>query len=610
MVVMENCISQEQFQELWLKIDQLHLSYLEMEESTEKIMQRNRLEDCITEFLCIVPHKLKFAFPETEAVLYRSAAFKKDFSGYRAATGWNALQMYAGNLLAQPWRKEYRHLKTYCGFYKHQIEANLIGAEKIFEIIGYKPIGNGILALDGPICPDRAANISRDCLVAYVECQILKHLWEEVSTVFNISWLEILDYRSTYSGSPDQCIKNLKYKYSSKHVQEPLRNPVVDAYETKYHPTSPTTNQVPMPVPHNYIPPPNHNHVALPVQGVPYYMPHTNGCPNSFATYGYAPCNAHIPVVKQPMPAMIAPNSYYYANGFPMVSPGYPVPTGQLIEIESRNGYDTVDGAAAAPRSRRSRINSNATYENDRGSRTDELPKNGVTIREDDKQDSGEDWDYVYRNLERQGYSKDLGERGDVLGLSLSEKQRRHSREIKKIKATNLDEAMRDLSVNDKPLKMTEALERVDQKSTEKVSHPKERRHSQGSSYENVTPNEAAVLTKVPVKLSTSFGTQGKVGIKDKVEKEIPKNIVKVEEKKIKDKEKVLSSQWECKSCTFLNSKSNDICEICSKSRVISRERPMEVGGAECSKCTLVNPRSAKACQACNSDLKDSPTYI
>lgn len=60
----------------------------------------------------------------------------------------------------------------YCGFYKHEIEANLVGAESMFEAMGYKYVGDGILILDGPVCPDRVTQVSLDSLVAYVECQV------------------------------------------------------------------------------------------------------------------------------------------------------------------------------------------------------------------------------------------------------------------------------------------------------------------------------------------------------------------------------------------------------------------------------------------------------
>lgn len=76
------------------------------------MLNLNFIADCIKEFLYLAPHNQKFIFSETAQVLHKSASSKKDFSGYKAATGWHAIQMYAGNLLAQPWRKEYRQLNV------------------------------------------------------------------------------------------------------------------------------------------------------------------------------------------------------------------------------------------------------------------------------------------------------------------------------------------------------------------------------------------------------------------------------------------------------------------------------------------------------------------
>lgn len=60
----------------------------------------------------------------------------------------------------------------YSGFYIHNIEANLVGAEIMFEIMGYKHADDSVLILEGPICPDRVAHVSQDALMAYVECQV------------------------------------------------------------------------------------------------------------------------------------------------------------------------------------------------------------------------------------------------------------------------------------------------------------------------------------------------------------------------------------------------------------------------------------------------------
>lgn len=150
--------------------------------------------------MCLVPNDNKYEFQETADILHRSAATVQDFSGYRACSAWNAIALYAANLLAQPWRKEYKNLKvsfldgphpneiyyywlfiftlitffyqTYSGYYKHEIEANLIGAELMFELMGYRHASLGELILEGPIDPDKVSNVSRDAIVAFVECQV------------------------------------------------------------------------------------------------------------------------------------------------------------------------------------------------------------------------------------------------------------------------------------------------------------------------------------------------------------------------------------------------------------------------------------------------------
>lgn len=102
----------DRLEELRSLIDQQHLLYLELDESPRKIDQRDKLEIYIKEYLCIAPHDCKFSFRQTADVLHRSASAKDNFSGYRAALAWKALGKYADNLVAQPWRKEYRDIKV------------------------------------------------------------------------------------------------------------------------------------------------------------------------------------------------------------------------------------------------------------------------------------------------------------------------------------------------------------------------------------------------------------------------------------------------------------------------------------------------------------------
>lgn len=71
----------------------------------------------------------------------------------------------------------------YSGYYQHEVKANLIDAQKMFEAMGYTLLPNQTLVLDGPICPDQVTNVSRDAMTAYVECQVNTN----IRTIFNKS---------------------------------------------------------------------------------------------------------------------------------------------------------------------------------------------------------------------------------------------------------------------------------------------------------------------------------------------------------------------------------------------------------------------------------------
>ncbi|XP_018567680.1 protein tamozhennic [Anoplophora glabripennis] len=626
MVIMENYYSpHNRIYELWQEIEKCHLSYLEMEESPEKIEQRNKLEEYIHNFLCVATHSQKFMFQETQEVLQRSASNKKDFSGYKAATGFNAIQLYAGNLLSQPWRKEYRQIKTYCGFYKHQIEANLVGAEILFEVMGYKHYTDGILELDGPLCPDRVAAISKDCLIAYVECQIMKAIWEELSSSFKISWLEVLEFRKTHLCGPEQAIKALRYRHHQRQYQEHTRSysQGSDSYVPRCQPIAvPSTSPV---VPINHSFPPlaglsSHHHVGLPPtpQPMPQYVYANGCCANNYSTCG---AYAYMPYSQPMMKPNV--NGYYFTNGYPTppMPPNYqyPVPTGPLIDLEPHNGgYDVTDRGSHKPR-HTDHIN------NDLYKIKDNEVKANIIDKENDKEDSQfEDWDYVYRNLESQGYSKDLGERGDVL----SPNSHKLLKDGRRIKETNLDEALNNLMVNDRPLKVSEAIKRLEQ---EKKPQPLpeatriDKQTSPTSSYENLNTND---VVKKPVLKTTKTINYAKTKSLPRDKPQIlndkqPQNFKTLDVRKTKEEKigksvkeqntneaKPSSTTWQCRACTYLNDFTKDICDMCSKSRITTMEQPMEIGGAECSKCTLVNPKNLKICEACGASLKGSPTYI
>ncbi|XP_053684690.1 protein tamozhennic [Sabethes cyaneus] len=181
---------------LWTDIMNVHWKFLDADESLNKIDLRKQLEELIFQFLCNMPHDRKFLLPSTVHVLKSSIAKLEDFSAYKASIGFEAISQYANNLFTKPWRKEYKTIKMYSGFYQHEIAANLINAERLFEEMGYRIMPNQTLILEGPICPDRVTNVSRDAITANVECQIMKEIYRELTEMsLPVNWCDIYSFR-------------------------------------------------------------------------------------------------------------------------------------------------------------------------------------------------------------------------------------------------------------------------------------------------------------------------------------------------------------------------------------------------------------------------------
>lgn len=77
-----------------------------------------------------------------------------------------------------------------------------MGAEAMFEAMGYKHAGDGILVLEGPVCPDRVAKVSQDSIVAFVECQVSFNL-------FYLIYMSTVEVRDIFVG---KTIKYFNYK--------------------------------------------------------------------------------------------------------------------------------------------------------------------------------------------------------------------------------------------------------------------------------------------------------------------------------------------------------------------------------------------------------------
>ena len=65
------------------------------------------------EYLSLVTANQRFYSSTTKVVLYSSILNKSDqFSPAKFAHAWEMLGAYAGNLLKQPWRKEFKEIRV------------------------------------------------------------------------------------------------------------------------------------------------------------------------------------------------------------------------------------------------------------------------------------------------------------------------------------------------------------------------------------------------------------------------------------------------------------------------------------------------------------------
>ena len=63
------------------------------------------------------------------------------------------------------------------GFYKHQVESALNSPERLFHLMGYVSSGQQSMVLEGPVELDKVTVVARDCLLAFVECQVRIHFF-------------------------------------------------------------------------------------------------------------------------------------------------------------------------------------------------------------------------------------------------------------------------------------------------------------------------------------------------------------------------------------------------------------------------------------------------
>ncbi|XP_049877190.1 uncharacterized protein LOC126374565 [Pectinophora gossypiella] len=654
----------ERLPALWRRIEDAHYSYLETEDSPDKIQQRKKLEGYILEYLSLVPHECKFGLSETGKVFQRTINELPDFSAYRAGLGWAALARYAANLLAQPWRKEYRVIRLYCGYYKHEIEANMVGAETLLHAMGYRAAGAGRLALQGPVCPDTAAAVSRDAIIAHVECQIMCSIWEAAwGGGARVTWADVwrqrreggsyVDGSEIYSNIPvtvqDYNRPESRYHNSMvtpcSHICD--ETPIEDPITPMVHPYM-VPNMLP---PHMMYPVPQHMpEVTLPnpvpimtPYGVPYYYPVQ--APYMIPTPVYAPIKHanNVPL-----------------NGYPpMPQYRYPtVPTAQLIELDSPSVYENGKHSHREEERHKKRQGESSRRDSTSKSgfsdislpsipRSDTQP--ALSKAREDGMGTYESWDYVFRNLsskddegDRNRFSPSLDRDSRTLDrLDREERRAKYQPTTLDLedglRALNLDrtfdeDAYRTAKVNENLMRLKQEQERKarqvkkaseGKRKIESVGHPK----ADALITPKVAPDKVKLLTKKEIKdrkevIKQQNGTAPSMTDVRKVKK--PAKLVGEVERTKKPVENGHSVAHTSKANTSSTAPYDLKAQlIVSLDETDAKRSPPKVNGDrpvsrtsthdvtqdkrdrwECATCTYLNKNSLQACEMCGKSRK------
>ena len=225
----EECVS-----ELWIKIDRLHLQYLETDiEETERLRVRSELEGAVAEYLSIVPHDRRFVTLSTGDLITNTIKWCPNLSPAKIASALCAVEEYAAKLLKEPTCEELWRIDQRSAFYAETIGGGLVGADKLFYDMGFRWTQSSFLELPvrrvnhHPVDISAVTTVARDCLLAAVECSLIAETLTGVSEdgLPRCSLLDIDKFRRQNVGLVNQAIRDVVLrKRCNQELEELKRN--------------------------------------------------------------------------------------------------------------------------------------------------------------------------------------------------------------------------------------------------------------------------------------------------------------------------------------------------------------------------------------------------
>ena len=580
--------------ELRVRIHENHLSYLNREETPAKLEMRTKIECLIAEYLSLVPNTHKFNFYEVSHCLNTSITENQSFSAYKASNAFEALEKYATNLITLPWRNEYHSICPYSGFYKHVIDKHLIGAENILFLMGYvENRSKGIYQLVPPIDPDRVCRVSLECLVAFVELQIMIQIRETLKSkgYTNITWQEIHAIRVEYVCGQSDAIKLIaEMKRTAKLIDYDIPNgakrlankdsQLINGYSLIDD--TPKQSFRDKHLNHDFIDSPyddfEENTESFDLLNYPIINPHS--FPTSPSCQYCLPHTSSLQASPCPPPRM-GYCSQLFAP-FPTHSQRFVVPKVQSVSKGVQASVQDVGSLSNDIESSFNKINLT-----NKKSMTEIDGLSSKTKSSRTRRDSGD------KSAKRGSLYDNVDPFAELQSTALSE-----------LKASSTDKKQIDKKspTAERSQNSLEKKKLIDGKSLSKIvnsvkpqSNPLKfanltNKNSNDSKHQNIGSGSLNAQT-IATSNSGKTRTDDSKGDNQKHTKPL--------------------KGWSCTTCTYLNAESKDVCDMCHRSRKMGAEStPLVSGGRECSRCTLVNDKDERFCRACDTSLADSPTYI
>lgn len=475
--------------------------------------------------------------------------------------------------------------------------------------------------------------------IGLLSFQILKEIWESVSKNFTISWLEVLEFRWNSVGTSEQAIRALNFRFLERMHQIREKNST-SSYRNYRHVQPMGVDPSVMslaPSAMTYHQPMANNSTILPAMCKPDSVYPTEG--NFFFTpvdtVGTLSNRFVHPYVRVP-----PINSYYpmsqTAQGNSTTSSATRVPTGRLIELDTPLPVANYERSLSMPndstvKPSKSRIHDSEMDEVDfrrclgddvdraEYARVEKKPVSKLSHANEDGKIN--DWEFVYKSLESLGYSKDLGEREDVLrkkemmleARNSSRAQQKSSRPLANVEQEEY--AIRFVKDDKRKTKSGTVKGTNFNEDDSSTLNGQEHRGTAGrktlsSGWQDSANSTGESTSERSKKYSNTLPSSRSLYKSGNDHQAVTKNVDSTRDNKqsaVGDTD----GRWNCATCTFLNRCGREICEMCGKSRRKGNEdKPLASGGKQCPKCTLVNEKNAATCEACSTSLKDSPTYI